>query len=258
MNLNITNQKFLVCGASSGFGRSVTEALVSEGALVTAVARDRTRLEALRQLSETRIEIYEGDLTRPATLDEFFNIPGHREFQGAFINAGGPPAATFAETSLEQWDEAYRLLVRWKVDITQRLVEWMSVSGYGRILFLESVTVKQPSQTLVLSNSLRLAVVGFVNTFSRDIAGNGITMNILAPGYHETPALLRLYKKSSEMKGISEEEAKKDFVRSVPVGRLGNPDNLASLATWLLSPQSGYITGQTITIDGGAVRGVFG
>jgi len=258
MNLNIANQKFLVGGASSGFGRAVTEALVSEGARVTAVARNRTQLEALQQLSPGHIEIFPGDITRPETLDELFNIPGNREFHGALINGGGPPAMHFVETKLIDWDEAYRQLVRWKVDITQRLAAFMSVSQYGRLLFLESVAVKQPIANLVLSNSLRMAVVGFVKTFSNEVANQGITMNIIAPGYHETPALLRLYKKKSEMEGMTEEEAKQAFIRNVPVGSLGNPNNFASLAAWLLSPQSGYITGQTISVDGGVVKGVFG
>ncbi len=258
MNLNITNQKFLVCGASSGFGRSVAEALVAEGAFITAVARNRKKLEALKELSPERIEIFSGDLVETETLDELFNTPGNREFQGAFINAGGPPAKTVIETSLDDWDEAYRTLVRWKVDLARRLAAFMSVSGYGRLLFLESISVKQPIETLVLSNSLRLAMVGFVKTFSREMAGKGITMNILAPGYHETPAILRLYKKKSEVKGITEEQAKQEYLSGIPTGTLGNPDDLGSLAAWLLSPQSAYITGQTISVDGGSMQGAFG
>ncbi len=258
MNLNITNQKFLVCGGSSGFGRAVAEALVSEGARLTVVSRNRTALTALKKLSPDHIEIFEGDLYQPETLDNLFNIPGNREFQGAFINAGGPPAKSSAETELGDWDQAYRHLLRWKIDLAKRLVAYMTVSGYGRLLFLESVSVKQPVENLVLSNSLRMAVVGFVKTFSQEIARSGVTMNILAPGYHETPALLRLYKKKSEISGVSEEEARLEFMRSVPVGRLGDPDELASLAAWLLSPQSGYITGQTISVDGGTTRGMYG
>ncbi len=258
MNLNITNQKFLVCGASSGFGRAVAEALVSEGAMVTAVARNPEPLRALKELSPDRIDIFTGDLTNPETLDKLFRSPGKSEYHGALINAGGPPALTFMETKPEDWDTAYRMLVRWKVDLTQRLADYMMAIGYGRLLFIESVSVKQPISTLVLSNSLRLAVVGFVKSFSREVAGTDFTMNILAPGYHETPALLRLYKKKSELKGITEQEAKQEYVESIPAGKLGNPDDLASLAVWLLSPQSGYINGQTISVDGGMVSGIFG
>ena len=258
MNLNITNQKFLIGGASSGFGRSVAEALLSEGARLTAVARNVEKLNALKQLSPDKIEVIDGDLTVPETLDRIFDGKPEHIYEGAFINAGGPPAKSFMETGLEDWDESYRLLLRWKVDITQRLAEQMSANHYGRLLFLESMSVKQPVENLVLSNSLRMSVVGFVKTFSAEIAERGITMNILAPGYHETPALLRLYKKRSEIEDISQEEARQRFIRSIPVGSLGKTDDLASLAAWLLSPQSAFITGQTISIDGGTIRGVFG
>ncbi len=258
MNFNITNQRFLVGGATSGFGRAITGALVAEGARVTAVARKPEALEALKRLSPDLIDIFSGDLTRPETLDELFRMPGHDEFQGALINAGGPPAKSFLETMLSDWDEAYRTLVRWKVDITQRLAHMMVKQHYGRLLFIESVSVKQPIENLVLSNSLRMAVVGFVKTFSAEISRQGITMNIMAPGYHDTPALSRLYKKRSESEGITEEEARQELIKAIPVGILGRPEDFASLAVWLLSPQSAFITGQTISVDGGNVKGVFG
>ena len=104
---------------------------------------------------------------------------------------------------------------------------------------------------------MRLAVVGFVKTLSQEVANQGITLNILAPGYHATPAIERLLKKQAENSGISYAEAKKAFEKEPPVGRMGEASELASLAVWLLSTHSGYITGQTITLDGGLNKGTF-
>ena len=111
---------------------------------------------------------------------------------------------------------------------------------------------------MVLSNSLRLAVVGFVKTLSQEIARSGITLNVLAPGSHDTGAIERVYKKKAEQTGVSLEEARRQGLLQIPVGALGQAEDFAALATWLLSPASRYVTGQTISIDGGAVKGIFG
>lgn len=120
------------------------------------------------------------------------------------------------------------------------------------------MSVKQPVENLVLSNSLRLSVVGFVKTLSQEIADRGITLNILAPGYHDTQAMQRLFVKKSQVQNISVEEAGKQFEDEIKMGKMGNPDEFASLAIWLLSPHSRYITGQTISVDGGLIKSVFG
>jgi 3-oxoacyl-[acyl-carrier protein] reductase len=129
---------------------------------------------------------------------------------------------------------------------------------YGRILYIESVSVKQPVENLVLSNSLRLAVVGFVKTLSQEIADKGITLNILAPGYHATPAMERLFSHKSMLLGITQAQAQQQYESETKMSKLGNPENLASLAIWLLSEKSSFITGQTISVDGGLVKGTMG
>jgi 3-oxoacyl-[acyl-carrier protein] reductase len=192
------------------------------------------------------------------TLERLLKTINHRRLDGICINAGGPPAKAFLETSLEDWDVAYKTLLRWKVDLTQKLLPFFREQGYGRILYIESESVKQPVKNLVLSNSLRLAVVGFVKTLSQEVAHEGITLNILAPGFHDTPAAQRLFVKRSEVDGVTKEEAKQKYTDQIPVGRMGNPVEFGKLAAWLLSPHSGYITGQTITVDGGAVKGTMG
>ena len=159
---------------------------------------------------------------------------------------------------MEDWDDAYKSILRWKVAITQTLVPKMKQHGYGRFVYIESSSVKQPLENLVLSNSLRLAVVGFVKTLSQEIAKSGITLNVMAPGSHDTPAIERLYIKKAAQTGLSAAETRKQGIQQIPVGALGKPEDFASLAVWLLSPASGYITGQTISVDGGMVKSIFG
>ncbi|NJK85940.1 MAG: SDR family NAD(P)-dependent oxidoreductase [Bacteroidales bacterium] len=131
-----------------------------------------------------------------------------KKVDGILVNAGGPPAKSFHETTLEDWDEAYKKLLRWKVELVKSFLPGMMAQQYGRFLFIESAAIKQPLENLVLSTSLRLSVAGFVKTLSQEIPLSGITFNILAPGYHYTPAVERLVRKKSENENISFEEAR--------------------------------------------------
>ncbi|NNE26537.1 MAG: SDR family oxidoreductase [Saprospiraceae bacterium] len=180
-----------------------------------------------------------------------------RQLSGVVINAGGHPAKAFEDTDLTDWDDAYKKILRWKVKITQELLPLFLQNQYGRFVYIESSSVKQPIDNLILSTSLRLAVVGFVKSLSQEIGDQGITLNILAPGYHATPAMERLFIKRSANLGITPDEAQKQFEKEILVGKMGNPDDLASLACWLLSPYSRYMTGQTISLDGGLIRSTF-
>lgn len=258
MNLGISNQLFIVGGASSGFGKAISLALVNEGAKVIAVARGEEKLKELQLHAPELIEILSGDLSNEETLNALLKKIDNRTIHGMVVNAGGPPAKMVLETSLEDWDQAYKQILRWKVALTKAIIPKMMDNGYGRIVYIESVSVKQPVENLVLSTSLRLAVVGMVKTLSQEIAQSGVTLNILGPGSHNTPAINRLYIKKAEQTGMSFEEAKKAGIAQIPVGKLGEAEDFASLAVWLLSPQSKFITGQTITVDGGAVRGIMG
>ena len=257
MDLQLKNKLFIVTGASSGFGRSIASMLSREEALVIAVARGMDKLKALQD-EHPAIEVLSLDITQPESLINLVESVGERDLNGIVVNAGGPPAKAFLETNLEDWDRAYQQVLRWKVDLVQTFLPLFEKNNYGRYLFIESISVKQPVPNLVLSTSLRMAVTGFVKTLSDEIALKGITANVMAPGMHMTPALERLIRKNSEVEGISFEEAKEKIIDGVPVKKTGSVDDFGSLALWLLSPWSSYITGQTISVDGGAVRGAMG
>jgi 3-oxoacyl-[acyl-carrier protein] reductase len=249
---------FLVTGASSGLGRAVAEGLLKEGAQVIAVARREALLQELAARFPGQVEVFPLDITADEAHQAVLVHLAGRALSGVLVNAAGPPVKAFLETSLDDWDQAYRQLVRWKIALTQALLPRMLEEGYGRMLFLESVTVKQPLENFALSNSMRLAVVGFVKTLSQEVAASGVTLNVLAPGYHATDRLKEVFEKKSQQKGISIEAARREMEAELPVQALGRPEDLASLAAWLLSPASRFITGQTISVDGGLVRGTFG
>ena len=247
----------MVGGATSGLGKAILEQLVAEGAKVIAVARTREKLEAL-QATYPGVEIVEGNLSEEIVLDSILEALGDRVLTGAVINSGGPPAMPVMKTQLSDWDNAYRTVVRWKIALTQALLPKMLTAGYGRLLFIESVATKQPVENLVLSNSMRLAVTGYVKTLSEEIGDSGVTLNILGPGYHATQRMESLFKKNSELKDVPEATIRKAFANQTSVKQIGRPEDFASLAVWLLSPHSRYMNGQTITVDGGLVKGTMG
>ncbi|NNF23013.1 MAG: SDR family oxidoreductase [Saprospiraceae bacterium] len=257
MNLNLDGKLFVVTGATSGFGKAIAEALVREKARVIINARGEEKLKDLQANFPDQVEILPGDITTDATISKLILLIGKRDLSGIVVNAGGPPAKSFARTSISDWDKAYETLLRWKVKLTKEILPLFQKNNYGRVVYIESSSVKQPIDNLILSTSLRLSVVGFVKSLSQEIAAEGINLNILAPGYHATPAMERLFINKSAQLGITPEEAKVQFEQEILVGRMGNPGDLASLACWLLSPLSGYITGQTISIDGGLIKSTF-
>lgn len=258
MDLGIKDSLFIVCGAGAGFGREICKQLAENGAHVLAVSRSEDKLITLREEFPANIEIICGNIMLEEIQQKcIFWIDG-RMIAGVVINASGPPAGGFEEVDMNMWDDSWQHIVRWKINFTYKLLPIMKKQTYGRIIYIESVSVKEPVANLILSNSMRPAIVGFAKTISREVAAIGININILAPGYHSTAAMQRLFKKKAEIKSITVEEAKKEFEREIPVGEMGKPEEMASLACWLLSPLSRYVTGQTITHDGGMVRSVFG
>lgn len=258
MDLKLTDQRFIVCGASSGFGNAIARQLLIEGANVVLVARRGDKLQDDFKHFPDQTEIIEGSLIYSETLDKIEKAANNGDLHGIVFNAGGPPTGTPLQTDMKDWDAAWQLVMRWKIDLALRLAPKLVEENYGRMLFVESKSVKQPLPALTLSNSFRAGVVGFAKTLSSEVAPKGVTVNILAPGAHDTPAIERVIKNNSSIKGVSYDEAKKEMEKSIPVGRMGKAEEFASLAVWLLSTHSSYVTGQTLSHDGGAISGLFG
>lgn len=258
MDLKLTDQRFIVCGASSGFGEAIARQLLQEGAKVVLVARRGELLREKFAHFKDRTSIIEGSLIYEETLDKIERVVKESEMHGIVFNAGGPATGTPTETNMDDWDSSWKLVMRWKIDLALRLAPYFRKKEYGRMLFIESQSVKQPLPSLVLSNSFRAGVVGFVKSLALELAKKGVTANVLAPGSHETPAIERVIQKNKATLDISYNEAKENMEQNIPVGRMGTAEEFASLASWLLSPHSGYVTGQTISHDGGSIKGLFG
>ncbi len=201
------------------------------------------------------IDPFQGDLVHPETITRLKLEMTNRKIHGIVVNSSGPPAKSFQETNMNDWDETYRSILRWKVEFIKAFLPDLEKQGYGRVLFIESASVKQPMDNMVLSTSLRLAVTGMMKSLSREKAAKGVTFNMIAPGYHLTPAVERVIKKKSDLDEIPFQEAKSAIEAEIPLGKMGDPSELAILASWLLSPLSAYVTGQVFVVDGGISRG---
>jgi 3-oxoacyl-[acyl-carrier protein] reductase len=258
MDLHLQDKLILVGGATSGLGRGVAEALLAEGARVIGVARSSEPLAELADRYGPAFRPYAADLTDPGQLTALTEELAQEALYGVLVNAGGPPAMAATETTLDDWDAAYQQVLRWKIQLVQALLPAMQDRGEGRFVFVESVSTKQPVPNLVLSTAFRLSVTGYVKTLAQEVAASGVTFSILAPGYHATPRVDQLIRKASERTGKTPAQIEADITREVPIGGMGDPADFGTLAAWLFSPYSRYLTGQTISVDGGRNQGVFG
>jgi 3-oxoacyl-[acyl-carrier protein] reductase len=258
MNLEIDGQQFIVSGASSGLGEAVARRLLQEGANCILVARRGDLLSEKFSSYSNRIKIIQGSVLDSEVRKEILHEAQKNPTHGILINAGGPPTGSPLETSIEDWDAAWQSVMRWKIDLALNIVPMFAKAGYGRILFLESQSVKQPIPVLALSNAFRAGMVGFAKSLALEVASKGVTVNVLAPGSHDTPAIQRVIDKNRGLHNLSYEETRERLESGIPVQRMGTAEEFASLASWLFSAHSGYVTGQTISHDGGSVSGLFG
>ncbi|NJC28484.1 SDR family oxidoreductase [Neolewinella antarctica] len=258
MDLQLSDKTIAVGGATSGLGRAVAEALLAEGATVIGIARTQQDLNKMGAVAGAKFIGYAADLTDATAVKHLAAFLNEHKIYACVFNAGGPPTGRVEDLDMNDWDDAYRSTFRWKIQLTNALLPAMKEKAEGRLLFLESVSIKQPIDNLVLSNAMRAAMAGFVKTLSREIGEQGITVNILAPGYHATPRITTVLEKSAEIQGLDLSAVESQFAAETAVKKIGQPADFATMAAFLLSPAANYITGQTITVDGGLVRHITG
>jgi 3-oxoacyl-[acyl-carrier protein] reductase len=253
MDLGLKGRHALVTAASKGLGRACAEALVGEGAEVFISSRDPFTIE------KTGKEIkaagwLAADMSKPGDPEALVKaaITRFTDLDVLVVNAGGPPPGTFQTTPLEMWEVAFQLTLMSAVRLIQAGLPHLKRSDQGRIVCITSISVRQPIPNIALSNSLRAAVTGLAKTLSRELAPDRVTVNCLAPDAILTDRIREM----AAMTGADAEERVKLMAASHPMGRMGDPAEFGATCAFICSKQAGFITGQTIGIDGGALLGV--
>ena len=257
MNLGLENRRALVTGASRGLGRAIAVALAAEGAAVTAVARNPERLNQLA--AETAAG--PGAITaRVCDLSDAAGIQGLADVLAnvdvLVLNTGGPPPGAAAEISDAQWSAQFEAMFLSAIRLTRLALPGMRQRGFGRIIAVVSSGVIQPIPGLGISNAIRMALVGWAKTLSNEVAGQGITVNCLAPGRIATDRVAELDGARARREGIGLDEVERQSRATIPAGRYGEAAEFASMAAFLASTQASYMTGDVIRVDGGLIRSV--
>lgn len=259
MDLGLTGRVALVAAGSKGLGFAVAQELAREGASVSICARGQEALDAavadIRAAGGTAHGIT-ADVSR---LDDIARIVADTErafgpIDIVVTNSGGPKSGKFESLTADDWDSATNVLLRSAVTLTRAVLPGMRARKWGRILNITSIAAKQPVDGLMLSNSLRAAVIAFAKTLANEVASDGVTVNNLLPGYTRTERVIDLSQQIAARESIEESSVYARWEAEIPMRRIGEPREFAALAAFLASERASYITGQSIAVDGGWIK----
>lgn len=263
MDLGLSGKTALVTASSKGIGKAVAEELASEGCNVAVCSRSKSDLEFLAEYLKKKydVDIFWSvcDLNKHSDIENTYKVV-MKEFGRIDIlvnNCGGPSTGYFKDFSDKHWIEAFEQVFLSAVRFSNLVIQGMAERLWGRIINITSVSVKQPIDNLILSNSFRSGLIGFAKSLSNEFAKFNITVNNIAPGYTLTNRLYDLAVNRAKHSGLSHEEVLAEMAKQVPMNRLARPEEIGALVAYLCSNQAGYITGNTIHIDGGWVKGLF-
>ncbi|MDH5680052.1 MAG: SDR family oxidoreductase [Spirochaetota bacterium] len=263
MELNLNNKVALVAASSTGLGLETALHLSLEGAKVIITSRSKEKLQKAASHIESRSnrepDYFPCDLTLKDQRETLISsiLQKHKKVDILITNSGGPPTGPFVDFSEADWLSAFQLNFISIQSLISKLIGPMKQSGWGRIVNITSISAKQPIDGLILSNAVRAAVLGMAKTLSNELASFGVTVNNVCPGYTLTDRVKDLAGSLALQRGVSEEEVYRAWEDSIPMKRLGKPEELASLICYLCSEQASYITGTTIQCDGGAIKSLF-
>lgn len=262
METGIRDKVAIVAAASQGIGKAIARALAEEGARVAICARTERTLKATAQeiSSATGAEVFAMpiDVTIYERVREFVRQV-HQRWGAVHIcvtNAGGPPAKNFLATSVEEWQAAVQLNLMSAVYFARQVLPLMQQQRWGRLITITSVSIKQPLDGLLLSNAVRAAVVGLAKSLANEFGKDNITVNNVCPGYTATDRLKELAAVQARAAGVLPDEIFSRWAQQAPLGRIGTPEELAALVAFLASEKASYITGTSIAVDGGFVKGL--
>ena len=262
MNYGINGKIALVTAASRGLGRGCAEQLAAENCRVAICSRDEaaTKQAATEISTQTGSQVlgFGADVSKAddikRLLEEVRQSLGEPEI--LVTNAGGPSPGTFASTALEEYEKALNLTLMSAVHLIHGVTPAMKTNGWGRIIAITSISVKQPIGTLLLSNMARAGLTGFLKTIATELAPDGITVNALLPGTHKTLRIDQLAQHRAGQENTSPEEIIKEMTSANPSNTIGDSSDFGAAAAFLASVQARYITGQNLLIDGGNYRGL--
>jgi len=264
MNLGLNNKVALVLASSKGLGLACAKLFYSEGANLIVCSRSIENLEtATKEITKYSTPKLNNDiLTLKVDLNDEEQISvlikeAIKKFGRIDIlvhNAGGPPSAPFKKISQEDWQNSINLNLLSFIRVSELVLPIMQRQRFGRIIAITSVSVKQPLNNLVLSNTTRLGVVGFAKTLANEYAKDNILVNVVCPGPTLTNRMKELIKAQMNETGKSEQEVMSFWLQNIPLGRLGHPEELANLVVFLASERASYITGTVVQVDGGFVK----
>jgi len=271
MDLGLQGKVAAVAAASSGLGKAVAMALAAEGMSVAVSSRDEARIRAAAAaIDEGARRSRSGAHAPPPALPvaaDLATVDGPERFVRAaeerfgrvdvlVANCGGPPPGPAAGLGEEEWARAIPVTLLSAVRLARAALPGMRERRWGRILFIASTSVKQPIENLALSTSLRSAVAGYAKSLSDELAAEGITVNVIAPGSISTQRLEDLIAARARDRGIETAAARSALIEKIPARRLGRPEELAAAVAFLASEGASYISGVVLAVDGGAVRSI--
>jgi 3-oxoacyl-[acyl-carrier protein] reductase len=252
-----------VCGSTRGLGRAVALVLRREGARVAINGRhpDDVVAAATALESETGQAVVPlvADVSDPAQAEDLV-ARATRELGRLdilFANASGPPTAPFRDQPAEAWRHAIETNLLSTMHLTKAAIPIMRRSQWGRIICLASVAAKQPLPGLILSTTARAGVLGFAKALADEVAADGITVNVVCPGFIVTERIAELARMRAEREQRAADDVMRDMVSGIPLGRMGQPHELAAAVAFLASEQATYITGAVLQVDGGFTRSIF-
>jgi len=262
MDLGIKDKIALVTAASRGLGRGCAEQLAAEGCRVAICARDAGAVnQAAEEMSQRYGAAVTGFATDLSDVDAINRLLADvRQNLGdpdiLVTNAGGPPPGTYASTPIEAYEKALNLTLMSAVHLIRGVTPAMQAKGWGRIIAITSISVKQPIGTLLLSNMARAGLTGFLKTVSTELAPHGITVNALLPGTHQTSRIDQLAQHRAEKENTSAEAIIREMMAANPSNAIGDPSDFGAAAAFLAGLQARYITGQSLLVDGGNYKGL--